>query len=128
MGMVEVKTAELIGVTLDWAVGEATDGDIIDFLADQPEPVRWQPSTDLSLGGALIRQFQINLTFERKGVIYAHLCADDGLPLSHHRDGSVRGSFGPTHIIAACRAIVAAKLGDVVRVPAELLEASHVKA
>ncbi|MBU0792063.1 MAG: DUF2591 domain-containing protein [Gammaproteobacteria bacterium] len=80
---------------------------------------RWNPQGDWDECGPLIGRFNIDFTVERKDLIYASVCDDSGIPVM---PGEVHGAFGPTHLIAACRAIVASHLGEVVSVPAELVE------
>ena len=126
MKTVEVKTADLIGPALDWAVGEL-EGE----WAEEPyhlrgsEPRIWcnnhsygySPSTDWEQGGPLLRTYQIEFSInEDTGEVGASLLYWRTYGKSHR----TRWSKGDTHLIAACRAIVAAKLGDVVSVPAEL--------
>lgn len=117
--MIEVKTADLIGPALDWAVGVA-EGDQMETPASD---VVWSkyhgaysPSIDWSQGGPLIEKYRLEIVFsgsrsEGWECVKSWRCAevDDTYPV------------GETHLIAACRAIVAAKLGDVVGVPAELV-------
>ncbi|MNN97528.1 hypothetical protein D3C81_2167110 [compost metagenome] len=56
----------------------------------------------------------MDFTVEHPETIGAALCDENGMYIGD------RVVFGPTHLIAACRAIVAAHLGEVVSVPAEL--------
>lgn len=150
--MIEVKTAELLPPALDWAVAHATkawkwahewfptmtlDPTFLGVSDNAPRgsvslvprnPMRqdsqpFNPSTDWAQGGQLIDKYQIDLTFERKGLVYAYSCKDDGLPVITTQDEC--GSSGPTYLIAACRAIVKANLGDTVQVSAELLEVAN---
>jgi hypothetical protein len=127
---VEVKTSDLeFGAALDWAVAQVekvnvtVNGSFSEkvFIGSKKGLIKdlYKPSTDWSQGGPLIEKYQLDLTFERKGLVYAYPCKDDGLPILQ---SEVYGSFGPTHLVAACRAIVAAKLGDTVSVPAELVK------
>lgn len=124
---VEVKTAELIGAVLDWAVAKATGA--VDLKVTEAGSVcciyemscgsgcwtgYYEPSTDWSQGGPLIEKHHIDLTLECKDLIYASLCDDSGMPVM---PGDVNGAFGPTYLIAACRAIVASVLGETVSVP-----------
>jgi len=126
--MIEVKTAELVGPALDWAVGIA-DGWEADRPQDGqlrktrcgvtqcvlvgaqrlcPEGYRYSPSTDWSQGGPLIEKYLVGF-----GLYPNAFFACTGL------NDDAGAAHGPTHLIAACRAIVASKLGDVVQVPAE---------
>jgi hypothetical protein len=120
--MIEVKTADLIGPALDWAVGE-----VHGEWAEEPYHLRdsdgliwcnnhsygYSPSADWAQGGPLIEKygilFLIEQGFDEPNCFVAILS---------EREAVCRGE---THLIAACRAIVAAKLGDVVSVPAELV-------
>jgi len=128
----EVETAELTGAALDWAVAQVEgvryDPHYLSCSGYRDGADVWsnwfvsnfQPSASWADGGRLIEKYQIDLTFERKGTIYAYPCNDDGLP-DTSRQFDEYGSFGPTYLVAACRAIVAHKLGDTVSVPKELL-------
>ena len=78
----------------------------------------WYPSNDWEYGGPLLTRFNIDITVERKDLYYASVCDDSGMPVM---PGDVNGAFGPTHLIAACRAIIASVLGETVSVPKELL-------
>jgi len=102
----KIKTNELSGAALDWAVVKCKGvmDDLIGFTLEQG----YTPSTDWAKGGQIIEREQI--------AIY----------LSDHKewtgtDGWKRGT-GPTPLIAAMRCYVASKLGDEVEVPDELLE------
>lgn len=123
MKMVEVKTDDLIGNALGWAVAQADsvpvkfDFDCLmkmdewDVHGDRPDYVPW---CDWGQGGPLIEKRDWALPY--RATARYHLgkyeaCSPGGLP--HN---------GPTPLIAACRAIVAAEFGDVVSVPANLLE------
>ena len=121
----KIKTSELSGSALDWAVSEAAEVAVVrrsggmccevvlmDVQANKP----WAPSANWRQGGPLIERFRIDLTFEREGVVFAELCESDGsfcIPYT--------GSFGSGYLIAAMRAIVSAKLGDEVDLPEGLV-------
>lgn len=138
MGMVEVKTAELEGAALDWAVAKA-DGLKADihkapvYRYEQNakgEPVRirdgsreflgvgpnmWSPSVNWSQGGPLIDEHKIEFRYVSDDIVRAVLATGAAfIPTPY--------GTGETHLIAACRAIVAAKLGDTVSIPTELLK------
>lgn len=128
MEMIEVKTSELSGLALDWAVAEAIGANpfCLDYgfiIAETPEflshvlPIggsRFHPSLDWAQGGPLIEKYLIAFCVEHEDVILAVMCDDYGMYVSGWRQGE-------NHLIAACRAIVAAKLGDAVLVPAALI-------
>lgn len=95
MSMVKVKTSELIGPALDWAVATA-EGISIHALCAGGFAVNcedYSPSTDWSQGGPLIEKY-----------LGGCLLRVDELLLN------------------AMRAIVLEQLGDVVSVPAEIVQ------
>jgi len=105
----KVKTNELSGVALDWAVGKCegvVNGDALDigFIKEGG----YTPSTDWGQGGPIIEREQIAIYLGDE---------DEWTGL----DGWKKGT-GPTPLIAAMRCYVASKLGDEVEVPDELLE------
>lgn len=121
--MIEVKAAELIGTALDWVVAQALgysegedaycnpawfDGDR--YVASKNQ---WRPSTDWGQGGIL---------FDRYDILVGGLTGKPYAVVNNFPNGCGIRQNGPTKLIAACRAIVTYKLGDVVQVPAELLE------
>ena len=125
--MIDVKTAELEGSALDWAVAQVEGRATRIYLCPVMDEYKvaatvpggdlqsaWMPSIDWAQGGPLIDKYNIDFTVEAKGRYLAELCCDSGEPLT-------TPVIGSTHLIAACRAIVAAKLGDVVSVPTELV-------
>lgn len=129
--VVEMQVSGLVGPALDWAVGRAIGAYKGAYqFAEKGDPMQawifpdevpckatsgnFLPSTEWRHGGPLIEARQINLEWE--GV--------DGKALwwkATHQD-IVQFQMGETPLIAACRAIVAARLGEVVSVPAELVE------
>ena len=136
MKLKTIKTSELEGAALDGAVAKAVgvtrpeigdDGSLQKRprifctagggMGTMPYKMEYRPSTDWSVGGPLIADGVYMLCRQNplfpipvgtEGWIAAH----EGLPLLFD---------GPTPLIAACRAIVAAKLGDEVEVPEELV-------
>ena len=119
--MIEVKTAELIGPALDWAVAKADSTKIddsrgkelrIDVGAGFQSP--WMPSVNWHQGGPMIQYHQIDLEWD----------GCDGIAfwwIAMHQDVALK-QVGDTPLIAVCRAIVAAELGDTVSVPRELMQ------
>lgn len=132
MNMIEVKTAELSGPALDWAVamtGAVTvEQNGLDLDArGRPTvggdmKIPYEPSNNWGQCGPLIEKYNIQTSYNGNGFHRsptgkywcAYVCEPHG-PEMRPSGG------GPTPLIAACRAIVAAKLGDTVQVPAELL-------
>jgi hypothetical protein len=113
-----VKTNELTGAALDWAVALCEVGPI--DIKDIDDPHFY--STDWSEGGPIIER-------EKVCVEYMAGAGDGGLDVwvaeVLHEDkkyGGVMSSAGqgPTPLIAAMRCYVASKLGDEVEIPEEL--------
>lgn len=120
--MIEVKTAELIGPALDWATAKASETKIddsrgkelrIDIAPGFQSP--WIPSVNWYQGGPLIDQFKIGFALYEEPMLYFAVTGVNALDVF----GSARGE---THLIAACRAIVVAKIGAIVSVPKELMQ------
>jgi len=104
--MIKVKSAELAGPALGWAI-ESIEG------ADQPETGQLQLSfcsglIDDRLGEKLIAKYGVWI---ERG---AHVNW-----LADMKNDPFERQTGETRVIAACRAIVTAILGDTVRIPAE---------
>jgi hypothetical protein len=107
----KMKTAELEGRMLDWAVAEAHGYKTLwrgrkraEVLF--PDAPRWVPcpcySTDWSVGGPIL---------EREKIGIGHSLDDETwLALSHDPDAPL--FYGPTPLVAAMRCFVASKLGD----------------
>jgi hypothetical protein len=98
-----MKTSELTGAALDWAVAKADGYPDEDILVDCDY---WNYSTDWRLGGSII---------EREGIAL-YLYSDS--EWNAHIGG--RESVGPTPLIAAMRCYVASKLGEEVDLPVEI--------
>jgi len=111
----KIKTSELTGAALDWAVAEIENPQPTYYRDDIG--LQWEkeytPSTDWSQGGPII---------EREGVSLIRQTPDRWV--SEYSNGCDRfdhaRSHGPTPLIAAMRCYVASKLGDTVDVPDEL--------
>lgn len=114
----EVKTAELTGAALDWAVAKAENVGVA-LIGSHPHIVDegrliggYRPSTSWILGGPLIEKHRIQITPCTVGWFAEVYGAGNQSP--------VEGD-GETSLVAACRAIVAHFLGDTVSVPKELV-------
>lgn len=112
-----MKTNELTGLTLDWAVAkcefdgaEDWDGTLegVDVVSDL-NGGRYRPSTDWAQGGPIIEQEGIHTGQGMDGLWYAN----KGISKYHQ--------FGRTPLIAAMRCYVASKLGDDIDIPEELI-------
>jgi len=113
-----MKTAELTGAALDWAVAHCEG-----FVQQGDEP--WQPgeepfafTTDWAQGGPII---------EREGIAIDCIRSDGNID-SWQAGSMVAGDdnwdsgvqYGTMPLIAAMRCYVASKLGDEVKIPTEL--------
>lgn len=133
----KIKTSELTGAALDWAVAKCENipslhlvkksgkvcvyGGVYGEISNIDFP--YQPSTDWAQGGPII---------EREGIdLYCNVPTNPRHPDLYWR-GSWRARYcrcgfgtefihGETALIAAMRCFVASKLGDEVEVPEELL-------
>jgi hypothetical protein len=108
----KIKTSELTGAALDWAVAKC-EGMLAEpwLWGDEQEVLmRYKFSTSWAQGGPII---------EREKIVMDEL---DGLwGAGVRKDGTLFFlSNGPTPLIAAMRCYVASKLGDKVDVPEEL--------
>lgn len=130
---VEVKTAELEGAALDWAVDAVESGNPLQILSRKDGSGEWtwfhdgvpfpsgprKFSTDWSQGGPLIDRHHLSIS--GPGCMGG---PTDSLWSAYIDTGSFAGSrswSAPTPLIAACRAIVNSVLGDTVQVPKELI-------
>ena len=134
MNFIEIKTVDLIGAALDWAVAQVDEVKTIMLSPRAQEPKKpfalfgslalpigggeqgYAPSTCWHCGGPLISKYQMDFTVEHPKTIGAAVCDDNGMYIGD------RVLFGETHLVAACRAIVASVLGDTVSVPKELCQ------
>ena len=137
--MKTIKTAELTGPKLDWAVAECEkvrtyvrpyehtmtglcilDADLVDMETDDAQELRY--SRDWAQGGPIIYREGISTRLNHK---QAQLWeAYIWLPTQHDQseaDSNSYTAFGATALQAAMRCYVASKLGSEVEVPKELL-------
>lgn len=108
-----MKTSELTGAALDWAVAKC-EGFGFDYL----EPIKFIAahlhddfnfSTDWAQGGPIIERECIELA----------MYSDEWMGVIHMDDGSIEHKADKP-LIAAMRCYVASKLGDTVEIPEEL--------
>jgi Protein of unknown function (DUF2591) len=103
-----MKTSELQGAALDWAVAKCED--------KQGKGLDWAPpaySTDWAQGGPIIERELIHLTHRRGELL-------SGENWTAFMDMPHRYAEGATPLIAAMRCYVASKLGEEVEIPEEL--------
>jgi hypothetical protein len=109
-----MKTSELTGAALDWAVAKCEgltywDDDRLCF-ANEPHGEDFEPSTDWAQGGAIIEREGIDLKRVTEALWDAH---------AHNVNFYESGS---TPLEAAMRCYVASKLGEDVDVPQEIMQ------
>ena len=121
----KLKTSELTGPALDWAVAKC-NGKTLHYFVDDPlkkDPwllVNWDvdqplhsytPSTDWAQGGPIIERENIEMAY-RVGVHW----------IATRVEGSaICEMTGPTQLVATMRCYVKSQLGDEVEVPEELM-------
>ena len=105
-----MKTNELIGPALDWAVAKC-DGHDMDYFQVVDA---YLPSTDWAQGGPIIEREGINLDNYAKNPKWSAWT-----PAPDRESGEAQ-AYGPTPLIAAMRCYVASKLGDEVEIPEAL--------
>jgi hypothetical protein len=107
----KIKTAELTGPALDWAVAKAS-GHYMPPMDEHKDA--WfasrRFSTDWAQAGPIIEREAIELVPDGKGSWSAAIRGGDEDDVAH----------GPTPLIAAMRCFVASRLGDEVGIPEEL--------
>jgi hypothetical protein len=117
-----MKTSELTGAALDWAVAKCEPDDTLAIYFDEstgeplchddwPNNQEYKPSTDWAQGGPIIEREWIDLHCVNDSLWEAECPAVGGLAMQN----------GPTPLIAAMRCYCASKLGDEVEVPKELV-------
>jgi hypothetical protein len=108
----KIKTAELTGPALDWAVAKCEYDELAALNIQYPQHARFypkiSPSTNWAQGGPIIERERITL-----------VSMPDGTWQSQGRNQ--RPHFhNPTPLIAAMRCFVASKLGEEIDIPEEL--------
>ncbi len=116
MNFVEVKTSELISSALDYAVAVCEDNVPLNIYGNLIPEFIHKYSTDWEAGGPIIEQEGGALWSTNADGWRYKACYD----FANDKEGVV--IHGPTPLIAAMRGYVASKLGDVVKIPQELLE------
>lgn len=115
-----MKTSELTGPGLDWAVAQAcgfktkrgSSGILYAFI--EGVPAEFRPSSDWAVGGPIIEQECIELQRLSCSLLWG---------ARKPSMGGLNRTFcceGPTPLIAAMRCYVASRLGDEVEIPEEL--------
>lgn len=111
-----MKTSELTGAALDWAVAKCKQDELGALNSQYPPPEKIYPkrsfSTDWELAGPIIESEKIELAYDGD---------DDNWAACHPciRPKSKWWRLAKTPLVAAMRCFVAAKLGDDVEIPDE---------
>jgi hypothetical protein len=112
-----MKTSELTGASLDWAVAKCKDDELAEMVREswRWRPFEYTPSTDWSQGGPIIEREDIGIA------PYGSVSSDKwvAVPGTEREGGKVK-THGPTPLIAAMRCVVASKLGEDIDVPCEV--------
>ncbi len=105
-----MKTSELSGAALDWAVCKAGGTTHIELVWETVRG-KWSPSSNWMQGGPIIEREKIATRFDFEEQEWQATIAAE--------DEWVYG-WGTTPLVAAMRCYVASKLGDEVEIPEEL--------
>jgi hypothetical protein len=116
-----MKTSELTGTALDWAVAKclgiewwAAEDPRDGLFFDRDRTMRFSPSTNWNQSGPIIEQESIGISLSANGCWQAHqFDPEDDLNAAFYQTGTAP-------LIAAMRCYVASKLGDEVGIPDEL--------
>ena len=122
----KIKTSELTGTALDWAVakcegknGVLHDGGITRCIviaaASGVYKGTWKPSINWSQGGPIIEREGISTVQEGDAADWVASVYD------HKADDWHLHTLGETPLIAAMRCYLASKLGDELEIPNELI-------
>ena len=127
----KVKTADLIGPALDWAVAKCeaieveyiNDGITRCILRVSPFTGMYRPSVDWAIGGPLIQRECIGIEKHRLDGPWQWAACDWHSVVVQGYTCLERSKYiyGPTQLIAAMRCFVASRFGDEVDIPEELL-------
>lgn len=132
MTMIKLKVCDLSGTPLDWATAYAIDQEVFtdggSVLRFGALALPWAPSTNWAQGGLLVDQYGVSLTTgdapTEQGIAGNLFTA----MMTRSSDFRPFVAHGKTRLIAACRAIVASKLGETVEMPVELLSEEQLMA
>lgn len=127
----KVKTEDLIGPALNWAVATSEgyvcqfDDEVSgpwlvpqeEFLHDEKPLSKFSPSAIWSEGGPIIERERMSVELKPHGYWMASF-------QNNYADEKEFLTLGPTPLIAAMRCFVSSRLGDEVEVPEELMKIS----
>ena len=115
--MTKIKTSELTGAALDWAVAkcegvtEHSMGHWKISILEACTAFQYSPSTDWAQGGPIIEREKIDILWQSESQCFV------GSMARSNKVGWRHLQYGPTPLIAAMRCLVASKLGDEVEIP-----------
>jgi hypothetical protein len=117
-----MKTDQLIGKALDWAVAQAegkVQGYEWQWVNDERDLVPYKPSTSWEFGGPIIERERITVAY-----VDGMWIAATQFPDYDEATGTYypAGSAGPTPLIAAMRSFANNKLGAEIEIPEELMK------
>lgn len=118
-----MKTSELIGPALDWAVAKCeglesyasaylVDDELV--YLDEASESTWEPSIYWGQGGPIIEREKISVQWDPR--------VNEWVAVAGHE---VIIGLGPTPLIAAMRCYVASRLGDEIEIPEELIMSAN---
>ena len=117
----KIKTANLIGIPLNWVVDKCEGGDPRNMAGYIMPEFIGRFATDWAQGGPIIEREFMDVEVTPCG-------SGQGAPFDtwrawkHNHSADAAVVCGPTPLIAAMRCYVASKLGDEVEIPDELLK------
>ena len=121
-----MKTSELTGAALDWAVAKCESGYNFDATGlpwdvdtsnpdDDENGAKWfTPSTDWAQGGPIIEREGLNIYFDEEKSKWAAAIWKN---ITGGGEIQAKAKECPTPLIAAMRCYVASKLGDTIEIP-----------
>lgn len=132
----KIKTADLTGPALDWAVAKVQGYAEVKIFGRtrpsdrgwvevrfNPEPkavtARFDPSENWSQGGPIIEQEELGL---KRNAPCSQGREWEASPSITAKGAGGKWGYGPTPLIAAMRCFVASHLGDEIEIPEELVK------
>ena len=123
----KIKTADLIGPALDWAVAKCLQPGYEEWRLIRWIEQEFAPTANWAQGGPIIEREGINLsvdyqddwlTTDKVQIGWKANLWNNSVPGTA---GFLQWAYGPTPLVAAMRCFVASRFGDEVDIPEELL-------
>lgn len=129
----KVKTSELSGAPLDWAVAQITKPNraMISgagrsaktiYIPKRSQYYVYAPSSNWKQGGPIIEREQLCVGYKHQLDSYYVPVIDPSVLCWARTTAGGHLKYGPTPLIAAMRCYVASKLGDEIEIPEELCQ------